>query len=229
VTELDYGLLIAAWLTGLAGGSGHCIGMCGGIVGALGVGQRSGWRGQLTLLGAHLGRICGYACAGGIVGYAGAAVVGGTLGSSGLAGLRIASAVLILLIGLQLLIGRPLLGRLERGGAKIWRLIAPVFRSLLPPRTALRAFAVGALWAWLPCGLVYAQLTVAAASGSWLQGALSMAAFGLGTTVSLSAVSALLQSLGLARLPRQASGVLLVLFAVWTVLPLFGAGHMAHH
>lgn len=229
MSELDYGLLVAAWLTGLAGGSGHCIGMCGGIVGALGIGQRSGWRGQLTLLGAHLGRIAGYASAGGIVGFFGAAVVGGTMGSSGLAALRIASAVLILLIGLQLLIGRPLLGRLERGGAKIWRLIAPLFRSLLPPRNMLRAFAVGALWAWLPCGLVYAQLTVAAASGSWLQGALSMCAFGVGTSVSLSAMSALLQSLGLARLPRQASGLLLVLFAVWTVLPFFGSGSMAHH
>lgn len=229
MTEIDYGLLVAAWLTGLAGGSGHCIGMCGGIVGALGIGQRSGWRGQLTLLGAHLGRITGYACAGAIVGFVGTAIVGGTMGSSGLAVLRIASAILILLIGLQLLFGRPLLGRLERGGAKLWRLIAPVFRSLLPPRSLPRAFAVGALWAWLPCGLVYAQLTVAAASGSWLQGALSMCAFGIGTSVSLSAISALLQSLGLARLPRQASGLLLVLFAIWTVLPLFGHAGMTHH
>ncbi len=84
------------------------------------------------------------------------------------------------------------------------------------------------MWGWLPCGLVYAQLSVAATAGGALQGALVMALFGLGTSVGLTALSALLQSLGLARLPRQASGVLLVLFGVAMLLPLLqAAGH--HH
>ena len=47
-----------------------------------------------------------------------------------------------------------------------------------------------------------------------------MGSFGIGTIVSLSAVSVLLHSLGMARMPRQASGALLILFAIWTVLPL---------
>jgi len=50
-----------------------------------------------------------------------------------------------------------------------------------------------------------------------------MSFFGLDTIVSLSAVSVLLHSLGMARMPRQASGALLILFAIWTVLPFLPA------
>lgn len=227
MTDFDIGILIAAWLTGLAGGSGHCLGMCGGIVGALGVGQGAGAAGLVRLLAAHIGRIASYAVAGALIGFSGATVAGGLLGSSGFAFLRIGAAVLIFAIGLQLLLGRPLLTRLEQAGARFWRILAPQLKKLLPPRNTLRALAVGALWGWLPCGLVYAELAVAGTSGSAIAGALVMGAFGLGTIVSLSAVGVLLTSLGIARLPRQAAGALLVLFAVWTVLPvLTSAAHL---
>ncbi len=142
--------------------------------------------------------------------------------------LRVAAAVLIVAIGLQLLLGRALLAPLERAGALLWRRLSPLLRPLLPPRDPLRALAVGALWGWLPCGLVYAQLSVAATAGGALSGALVMALFGLGTSVGLTVLSAVLQSLGLARLPRQAAGVLLVLFGVAMVLPFLGASPHAH-
>jgi len=64
--------------------------------------------------------------------------------------------------GVQLLLGRPLLTRLEQAGSRFWRMLAPQMRKLLPPRDPLRAFGVGALWGWLPCGLVYSELAVAA-------------------------------------------------------------------
>lgn len=220
MTEFDIGLVVAAWLTGLAGGSGHCIGMCGGIVGALGVGQGSGWGGLIRLGAAHLGRVSSYALAGAGVGLLGATFATGLLGQTGVSALRIAAAVLIFAIGLQLLFGRPLLTRLEQAGSRFWRVLAPQMQKLLPPRDPVRAFGVGTLWGWLPCGLVYSELAVAAASGGPITGALVMGSFGLGTIVSLSAVSVLLHSLGIARMPRQAGGALLILFAIWTVLPL---------
>jgi hypothetical protein len=219
MTEFDVGLVLAAWLTGFAGGSAHCIGMCGGIIGALGVGQGAGWRGLLRIAAAHLGRITSYSIAGVIAGLAGAEFTSRLFGPNGIVALRIVAAALILGIGLKLLFGWPLFRRVEQGGARFWSLLAPMMRKLLPPRDPLSAFGVGALWGWLPCGLVYTELAVAAASGGAGVGALLMAAFGLGTIVSLSIVSVLLHSLGMARLPRQASGALLVLFAVWTVLP----------
>lgn len=57
-----------------------------------------------------------------------------------------------------------------------------------------------------------------------------MAAFGVGTSVSLSAASVLLQSLGVGKLSRQLSGALLVLFGVWMMLPFLGGpAVLAHH
>jgi hypothetical protein len=223
MADLDIGLVLAAWLTGLAGSGGHCLGMCGGIVGALAVRQRPGWRGLGVLVAAHVGRVLGYSVAGAFVGLVGAAAFGAVLGESGVFALRAIVAVLIAAIGVQLLLGRPLLTPLERVGARLWRRLAPLMRGLLPPRDPLRALAVGALWGFLPCGLVYAELAVAAAAGGALQGAALMASFGLGTSVGLTALSALLQSLGLARLPRQAAGTLLLLFAATMLLPFFGS------
>ena len=220
MSEFDLGLVVAAWLTGLAGGSGHCIGMCGGIIGALGVGQGRGWSAFIRLAAAHLGRVSSYALAGALAGLAGAAVVTGLLGPFGITALRMAAAALIFAIGMQLLLGRSLLTRLEQAGSRFWRLLAPQMQKLLPPRDPLRAYGVGALWGWLPCGLVYAELAVAAVSGGPIVGAVVMSSFGVGTIVSLSVVSVLLHSLGIAKLPRQVSGALLILFSVWTVLPL---------
>jgi sulfite exporter TauE/SafE len=51
-----------------------------------------------------------------------------------------------------------------------------------------KAFALGALWGWLPCGMVYGALVVALASGDPVSGALTMAAFGLGTLPNLLAL-----------------------------------------
>jgi hypothetical protein len=213
-------LLLAAWLTGLAGGSGHCIGMCGGIASSLGLGQGRSLRGLLRVAAAHLGRVTSYMVAGSIAGFAGAALVTGVFGANAMLVLRGLAAAVILAIGLQLLFGWPLLRVIEQGGARFWQLLAPQMRRLVPPADPLRAFGVGALWGWLPCGLVFAQLAVAAASGGAAAGALIMLVFGLGTTIGLSLLGVLLHALGLARLPRQASGALLVVFAVWTIVPL---------
>ena len=44
---------------------------------------------------------------------------------------------------------------------------------------------VGVLWAFMPCGLLYSALMVAALTGNVLDGALAMACFALGSGVSL--------------------------------------------
>ena len=72
VTELTVG---AAFLVGLLG-STHCIGMCGGIVGALTLGldspvRKSPWRLPAFLLAYNSGRILSYTIAGGITGFLG--------------------------------------------------------------------------------------------------------------------------------------------------------------
>lgn len=241
MTEFDFGLIAAAWLTGLAGGSGHCIGMCGGIAAALGAAQPAGARGIVMLLCTHAGRVSGYSAAGAIAGALGSGIAVGLAGDQGLELLRYVAAALIAAIGLRLLFGAGTLSKaaglrnggllrpIERGGAALWRRIAPLLRGVVPAHTPVRAFGAGLLWGWLPCGLVYAQLSVAAAAGSAVNGAAVMAAFGLGTLISLSVLGTVLHAAGLARLPNRASGALLVLFAAWTAFPImFGTAQPMH-
>jgi sulfite exporter TauE/SafE len=49
----------------------------------------------------------------------------------------------------------------------------------------LAPMGVGVLWAFMPCGLLYSALMVAALTGNALDGALTMACFALGSGVSL--------------------------------------------
>jgi uncharacterized protein len=214
----DYLLFLSAWLTGLAG-SAHCFGMCGGIAGAIGVTRGTGLQRFATLASVHLGRALGYAVIGGIAGFAAATVSAELLGLRGAMWLRGLAGVLTIAIGLKLLWGGGWLGVLERGGARLWRVLAPTWRRLLPVTDPLHALLVGMLWGWLPCGLVYAELGVAASSGGALAGAGVMLSFGLGTAVSVGLLSAMLQGLGLGRLSRQWSGALLVAFGIWVALP----------
>ncbi len=59
--------------------------------------------------------------------------------------------------------------------------------------TLPRAFAVGTLWGWLPCGLTYSVLTIALVSGGAADGATLMLAFGMGTLPNLLLAGMLLR------------------------------------
>ena len=78
--------------------------------------------------------------------------------------------------------------RIERVGSMLWQRIQPLAQGLLPVTTPARALLLGALWGWLPCGLVYSVLVSALASGNAQSGALIMLAFGLGTLPNLLAL-----------------------------------------
>jgi sulfite exporter TauE/SafE len=66
-------------------------------------------------------------------------------------------------------------------GGGIWRSLSGYLPRLLPTDTTGKALLAGAIWGWLPCGLVYSLVVTALASGSGAQGALTLAVFGLGT------------------------------------------------
>jgi len=176
--------LLAVWLVGLMGGV-HCLGMCGSIVGIFTTqlpAQQSRWPFHLTY---SAGRIVSYAVAGALV---------GAIGKAGLL-MRDAVPVQHLLFALSslmlVMLGLYLAGlwgavrRVEQLGGALWQRLQPFTAKLLPVNTLPKALALGALWGWLPCGLVYSVLVSALASGSASQGALIMAAFGLGTLPNL--------------------------------------------
>ena len=210
-------LLGSALVLGLLGG-GHCLGMCGGLMGALTLAIPPEQRGRrLRLLVAYnLGRILSYACAGLLLGLAGWALAS----SPAAMALRVLAALLLIAMGLYLAGWWSGLTRIEALGRGMWRHIQPVASRLMPVSSMPRALLLGALWGWLPCGLVYSTLLWAASQGNAGYSAALMLAFGLGTWPILLAtglaaqrVNALLRR----RSVRMAGGVLVILFGLWTL------------
>jgi len=187
---IDISALFTAFFAGLLG-SGHCFGMCGGIAAGLGSlpGQNSAKPQALSALLFNLGRILSYA----VLGLISAWILmqaGQVLNVPKWSMiLRLLTAVMILMIGLQFLLNWQILGFIERAGARVWKLVLPlaVRASSLPGGSG--RLLLGLCWGLLPCGLVYSILLTAAAAGSALSGALVMLAFGLGTLPSMLGMS----------------------------------------
>ncbi|QEL55811.1 sulfite exporter TauE/SafE family protein [Chromobacterium paludis] len=179
--ESNFWILLAA---GLLGG-GHCVGMCGGIVAALTLNHPAGAARWRVLAGYNLGRIASYAAIGALLG--GLASAGLSLASSHpyqIALMALANLMLVAM-GLYLAGFAQAVVALEKLGQPVWRRLQPLVGRLLPVRSAGGAVAVGAVWGWLPCGLVYSASLSALASGSAWHGAGLMLAFGLGTLPNL--------------------------------------------
>lgn len=221
---IDYNIT-GAFLVGLMG-AGHCIGMCGGLVGAFSSqlattpGQNQLASKLKFLLTYNLGRILSYSLAG--------ALVGGSASALGmlfdidlyLITLRVIAGVMMIITGLYIAQIWSGVVQIERLGKFIWRFLSPLANRVVPIRTLHQAFVGGVLWGWLPCGLVYSTLTWAVASHSAQQGALIMFAFGLGTLPALLSAGAAANMLGQwvqKRAVRVVSGLILVLFGLQTL------------
>jgi len=186
--------LLTAFVVGLLGGV-HCVGMCGGVVSMLTLGmapERRGLAASLPLqLGYNLGRIAGYALAGALFGTLGAVLVQAPALHWLQRVLYAVAALMMVALGLYLGGWWRGLAVVERAGGLLWRRLEPIGRRLLPIRSWTQAVAVGLVWAWLPCGLVYSVLILALGMGSPVQGALLMLAFGLGTLPNLLGIGLL--------------------------------------
>ena len=127
------------------------------------------------------------------------------------------------------------ISKLELLGQSVWRRISPLTRRLLPLDSNSKAFAMGALWGWLPCGMVYSILFTAMLSGSAYSGAMVMLAFGLGTLPTLLLMAAVGSTLG-AKLKsdlqnkkwRLFAGLLLCMFGLLGLFRAF-SGHSGQH
>ena len=183
--------LLPVFVVGLLG-SVHCAGMCGGIVGALSVTPAMGRtipirpvpaaRAPLANVVAYnAGRIGSYMAAGALAGglAQGAHAVARLPALQ--AGAYWAANLMLAALGLYLMDAWHGLARLEQGGQVVWRSVRPLLRKVGPLDGPARMFMAGGLWGWLPCGMVYSVLVTAMLSGSVVDGALVMLAFGLGT------------------------------------------------
>ncbi|MCP4407510.1 MAG: sulfite exporter TauE/SafE family protein [Gammaproteobacteria bacterium] len=222
---------LAAFLVGLLG-SVHCIGMCGGIVGALTLGLPPATRNSAAamlayLLAYNIGRISSYAVAGMILGSLGQQFY--ALGDIGITGWisQWLSGLFMIALGIYLIGWTKVLAPLERAGTHLWRKIEPLGKRFLPIKSVGQALGLGLVWGWLPCGMVYSVLVWAMMAGDALRGTQIMVAFGLGTLPMLLLMGGAARWLGsLVRKNwiRRTAGILIITFGlVGLLLP------HAHH
>jgi hypothetical protein len=174
-------LVLSSFTVGLLG-SLHCAGMCGPLavaVGCSGCPARSPAGRLAPFLG---GKLLAYAALGLAAGLLGSAFGARAMGPRALAVLALVSGAAMAVLG----------------GLALWRRVRPpraggpgpvatLLTAALRSRSPAAPLGAGVLAALLPCGLVWAMVARSLAAGTPLAAALSMAAFGLGTSPSLAA------------------------------------------
>lgn len=213
---------------GLLGG-GHCVGMCGGIMGALtfAIPESAHTRRFNLLFHYNIGRIGSYTFMGLLLG-----LLGGFTGTAGNTALRLLAGVLLIAMGLYLAGWWRGLTYVERLGGGLWRYLQPLGKRLMPVKSAPQALLLGTIWGWLPCGLVYSALAYAASQANGPAAAGVMLAFGLGTLPVVMAsglfaerLKALIQKQQI----RSVFAILIMVFGGWTLWgSLQHAGHGDH-
>lgn len=196
-TWLGLGGPASLFLLGLSGGAVHCAGMCGPFVlGQIGrkladipLSQAGSLRRLcgMALLPYHAGRATTYAILGGVSGGLTGGV--GRLFEHGL--LPAAGLLAGVLLLAAMILAQPVAAPAGRSGMALVGILASwrdSFSRRLIGFGQGNTYLFGVALGLLPCGLIYTALLLAGASGSWLTGAVMMAAFALGTMPALLVV-----------------------------------------
>ena len=230
--------LIAALAIGFSS-SAHCIFMCGGIAAAFSqksrpdnldgkskhliattgdLPERQHEKNLQTLSCValfHLGRLCSYA---------GIGWVAGTLASESETlmqlgpWMRLIAGLLLLAMGLYLSNLWRGLSHIEQLMQPIWKPVAQIVARMVPFKRRRDALFVGALWGWLPCGVIYSALAWATVTGGGgVETATLMFFVGIGTIPALMGIS-FYSSLARSKASRQVAGIALCAFGLWTMI-----------
>ena len=214
-------VLISAWLFGALGGM-HCMAMCGGLLAAMGIRDRvaapilPARTVAIRQLAYQIGRLSTYSLLGAVVGSAGALALHAADYLPLQRSLYAAANIFLLLLGASLAIAIPVTGWLQRTGAQAFGAVLTIVQPLMRRPDATGRIALGLLWGFLPCGLVYSVLPLALLAGGAWQGGAVMLAFGLGTLPNLMAAEFLFGRVRRALTRRMAR------YAVATVVIAFG-------
>ncbi len=218
--------------------STHCIGMCGGIMGALtlAIPTSASHKRWGILLAYNIGRITSYSLMGLLVGILTQLIFTRQLGAPDNGSLlRVMAGCMLVSLGLYLADWWRGLTHLEALGRHLWVYLQPLGKNLFPVNNLPKAFLLGAIWGWLPCGLVYSALVLAIAQPApWLSAG-SMLAFGLGTLPMVLVVGVATQQL--TRLLQQRTvrigiALLIIFYGLWTIyggLDFDGVSSHRHH
>lgn len=217
-------VLLTAFALGLAG-SGHCLGMCGGIAAALNLG---GDRSLPVTLSYHSGRILSYTLLGGLLGLIAGSIdlVAWTIA------LRYLAGILLIAMGLSVADWWQGIKILERAGSKLWQPVQGFSSRFIPVRNPGQGLALGLCWGLMPCGLIYSALAWSATAQTALGSASLMFCFGLGTLPSMLAVSLgadKLQGLLRRRGLKLFIAAMLVISGIWTLYLVSAHGEHLRH
>jgi sulfite exporter TauE/SafE len=206
-------LAVTALLMGLAGGP-HCVAMCGAA--CAGIGQAAGASKTTAMWTFQLGRAVGYSGLGALTAASMQGLGWMTVQSVALRPVWSMFHVAMAVLGLVLLVKAQQPIWMEQVGRKIW----VGARNLALGHGRGAPLVVGALWTFLPCGLLYSALLVAGLTGHALDGALVMALFAIGTSVSMMIGPWLwlrLKGNGSGNLGVRLAGLILCASSVWAL------------
>lgn len=162
-------------------GSAHCVAMCSGVSGLFCAAEKRGTEGFGYVIGYNVGRVLSYGSAGIVMGGAGSAVLARVPIAAPQYVLRAAAALAMILVGLTVSRVVRFPRRVEMLGAQLTRLLKPLANTFLPLRSPVHAMALGLMWGWIPCGLLYAGFALSLTAGSAAAGGVTMLAFAAGT------------------------------------------------
>jgi sulfite exporter TauE/SafE len=213
---VETGYLLAL-VTGVLGGFGHCIGMCGPLVASYALVRATRPQPIFLRMAPHLlynmGRITTYGLIGGIMGLSGSFVnVAGRL-----AGIQnvvaVVAGVMMIFMGLSIAGIAGTTAWIEKHNLSVLR----TSQRVLASSSTLRYYPLGLLLGLLPCGLSYTVFIASAGTGGLLPGMLTALLFGLGTLPALLAFGAVMSSLSAALRGRiyRTSGVIVMIMGIY--------------
>ncbi len=226
---------LVAFVMGLVS-SLHCIGMCGSIIGTLTLSLPVEIRQNKAalfsfVLNYNIGRIISYALAGALIGLLHLLLSLPFAQGHGHRVLQLLSATVMASAGLYIAGLFPRFAYIEKIGSKFWKKIEPFGRKLMPIKNRLHAFLFGMVWGWLPCGLVYAALALAATTGDSLRSGLTMFAFGLGTlpaVIGVGIMTSILTRLSRIKHFRLLVGLFMITLALFSAMPWLNPMRLHH-
>jgi len=199
--------------------------MCGSIIGTLSFSLKPEIRNNKSkmmtfIFSYNFGRIFSYMLAGLIIGIIESTLTLPLGEEHDHRFLEIISALIITGAGFYIAGWFPSFAYIEKTGSRFWKTIEPYGRKLIPVATLSQAFLFGMVWGWIPCGLVYTALALAATSGDIITSILIMLAFGLGTlpaVASTGIISTFISRINSLHSTKKIVGMLLVFVAIISV------------
>ncbi|AKM83998.1 TPA: hypothetical protein DCZ46_01550 [Candidatus Campbellbacteria bacterium] len=215
--EVGYG---TAFVIGLVASVSTCMAVVGGLT--LSISANFAKEGDKTKpqIYFHLGRLISFFILGGVIGALGSVF---QLGLMGTFALNVFVALVLLILGINLLDVFPAIKKLQ---PTIPKFIGKRVHGLKDINHTLTPFLVGIATFFLPCGFTQSMQIYTLTTGSFLTGALIMFSFALGTLPVLALLS--FSSLGIHKKAQsgvffKTAGLVVIFFGILSLLGAFTA------